>query len=125
MQKMMPLPRIVFSLTRKSVSHNKHCAFRQLSSLNTSEKVPAVKEKKKKIVRNVVGSLEPQNIHTAIVKMREAAWAKFDETVEVAVNLGVDPRKPNQSVKVRTSLTQVTVFQLMFLFIAAVRLINA
>ena len=57
--------------------------------------------------------------------MREAAWAKFDETVEVAVNLGVDPRKPNQSVKVRTSLTQVTVFQLMFLFIAAVRLINA
>jgi ribosomal protein L1 len=105
LQKMMPLPRIVFSLTRKSISHKKHCAFRQLSSLNTIENVSAAKQKKKKIVRNVVGSLEPQNIHTAIVKMREAAWAKFDETVEVAVNLGVDPRKPNQSVKVIAPLT--------------------
>jgi hypothetical protein len=114
---MMPLPRIVFSLTRKSISHDKHCIFRQLSSLNTSENVPAVKEKKKKIVRkNVVGSVEPQNIHTAIVKMREAAWAKFDETVEVAVNLGVDPRKPNQSVKVIAPVTLVIVFQLMFFF---------
>mmetsp|Transcript_1988 Transcript_1988/g.2105 ORF Transcript_1988/g.2105 Transcript_1988/m.2105 type:complete len:295 (-) Transcript_1988:26-910(-) len=39
------------------------------------------------------------NVHLAIVKLREQAWAKFDETVEIAVNLGVDPRKPNQSVK--------------------------
>jgi hypothetical protein len=42
----------------------------------------------------------PLNVHLAVQKMREAAWAKFDETVEVAVNLGVDPRKPNQSIKV-------------------------
>ena len=26
-------------------------------------------------------------------------WAKFDETIEVAVNTSLDPRKPNQSVK--------------------------
>jgi ABC-type lipoprotein release transport system permease subunit len=40
------------------------------------------------------------NVHLAVLKLREQAWAKFDETVEIAVNLGVDPRKPNQSVKV-------------------------
>ena len=126
---MMPLPRIVFSLSRKSISYNKHSVFRQLSSLNTSEDVPVVKpveQKKKRMNRdNVVVSLEPHNIHTAIIKMREMAWAKFDETVEVAVNLGVDPRKPNQSVKVRTLYTSSTVLQLIFSFISANELIDA
>lgn len=102
---MMPLPRIVFSLTRKSVSHHNRSAFRHLSSLDVSEAVPAEKPAVKKMTKRekkeVVVSVEPQNIHTAIVKMRELAWAKFDETVEIAVNLGVDPRKPNQSVKVK------------------------
>lgn len=44
--------------------------------------------------------LTPLNVHLAVEKLREQAWAKFDESVELSVNLGVDPRKPNQSVKV-------------------------
>ena len=31
--------------------------------------------------------------------LREAMWAKFDETIEVTVSTSLDPRKPNQSVK--------------------------
>ena len=31
--------------------------------------------------------------------MKQFATARFDETVDLAVNLGVDPRKPNQSIK--------------------------
>lgn len=41
----------------------------------------------------------PQNIYSAVELLKEKAWANFDETVEVAVNLGVDPRKSNQAVK--------------------------
>jgi large subunit ribosomal protein L1 len=42
---------------------------------------------------------EPQNIFDAVKMLRENTWAKFDETFEIAVNLGVDPRKPNQSIR--------------------------
>jgi len=49
--------------------------------------------------RNHKAAIPEQNIHYAIEIVKESAWAKFDETVEIAVNLGVDPRKPNQSIK--------------------------
>eukprot|EP01031_Cornospumella_fuschlensis_P036385 gene36385-44137_t len=39
------------------------------------------------------------NIHKAIEEVKQASWASFDETVEISVNTGLDPRKPNQSVK--------------------------
>eukprot|EP01039_Chlorochromonas_danica_P009198 gene9198-10158_t len=39
------------------------------------------------------------NAHNAIAEMRNACWASFDESVEIAINTGLDPRKPNQSVK--------------------------
>ena len=39
------------------------------------------------------------NVHDAIQHMKKSSWAKFDETVELSVNLNLDPRKPNQAVK--------------------------
>jgi ribosomal protein L1 len=39
------------------------------------------------------------NAHQAVDAMKSSAWAKFDETVEISINTGLDPRKPNQSVK--------------------------
>lgn len=39
------------------------------------------------------------NIHQAIDHVKSSAWAKFDETIEISLNTGLDPRKPNQSVK--------------------------
>jgi large subunit ribosomal protein L1 len=39
------------------------------------------------------------NLETAIAKVKEIAFAKFDETVELTVWLGVDPRKADQLVR--------------------------
>ena len=44
----------------------------------------------------------------AVTAVKEAARAKFDETVEIAVRLGVDPRKPNQNVRTTTLLPHGT-----------------
>ena len=46
----------------------------------------------------------PINIHKAVELVKELSWAKFDESVEISLNLGLDPRKPNQSVKGVASL---------------------
>jgi large subunit ribosomal protein L1 len=47
-----------------------------------------------KIDRNIEYSLED-----AIAKVKELAYTKFDETVDLAFNLGVDPRKSDQMVR--------------------------
>lgn len=52
------------------------------------------KEAKAKVDRTQVYSLED-----AIGLVKGSAWAKFDETVDVVVKLGVDPRKADQMVR--------------------------
>src|SRR6266436_3219510 len=39
------------------------------------------------------------NLEDAVSKLKEIAFAKFDETVELTVWLGVDPRKADQLVR--------------------------
>src|SRR3989441_11444941 len=39
------------------------------------------------------------NLDEAVAKVKEIAFAKFDETVELTVWLGVDPRKADQLVR--------------------------
>jgi len=46
-----------------------------------------------------VGSVGPQEIDDAIALAKESASAKFDETVEVAFRLGVDPKKSDQQLR--------------------------
>ena len=46
-----------------------------------------------------IEKLQPQNIYDALDIVKKSNWAKFDESVEIIVNLGVDPRKPNQAIK--------------------------
>lgn len=43
--------------------------------------------------------LGPLNIHDALEIAKQHTWAKFDETLEISIVTGLDPRKPNQSVK--------------------------
>ncbi|MBO6732096.1 MAG: 50S ribosomal protein L1, partial [Roseitalea sp.] len=38
-------------------------------------------------------------LEEAVGKVKERATAKFDETIEVAMNLGVDPRHADQMVR--------------------------
>ena len=44
----------------------------------------------------------------ALSLVKECATAKFDETVEVAINLGIDPRKSDQAVRGSTVLPRGT-----------------
>ena len=44
----------------------------------------------------------------AVVKMKETATAKFDETVEVTINLGIDPRKSDQMIRGSVTLPNGT-----------------
>ena len=39
------------------------------------------------------------NVHLAIEEVKANAWARFDEGVDIALQLNVDPRKPNQNIR--------------------------
>lgn len=52
------------------------------------------KEARARIDRNQTYGLED-----AVGLIKDAAWAKFDETVDLVVKLGVDPRKADQMVR--------------------------
>jgi large subunit ribosomal protein L1 len=55
--------------------------------------------KKAKVLATAVDREKLYNIDEAIKLARENATAKFDETIEVALNLGVDPRHADQMVR--------------------------
>jgi large subunit ribosomal protein L1 len=54
--------------------------------------------KNMKAAREKVGE-NPLSVEEAIKGIKGAAFAKFDETVELAVNLGVDPRHADQMLR--------------------------
>ncbi|MBS1797334.1 MAG: 50S ribosomal protein L1 [Acidobacteria bacterium] len=58
--------------------------------------------KKSKKYRAALEKIEPQKKYTldeGLAKVKEIAFAKFDETVELTMWLGVDPRKADQMVR--------------------------
>jgi large subunit ribosomal protein L1 len=58
--------------------------------------------KQSKRFKKVAGSVEAQKLYTvaeASALVKANATAKFDETVEVAINLGVDPKQSDQQVR--------------------------
>jgi large subunit ribosomal protein L1 len=58
---------------------------------NLSKKAKAIREK---VVRS-----KQYSVSEAVGLLKEFANAKFDESVDVSVNLGVDPRKSDQNVR--------------------------
>ena len=106
---MMSLSKSAISLVQsKPVRHQYPVISRCFSSVNVDQKPKKVKDGSPVLIRHTKkeapaqgAQTGPLNVHLAITKMREQRWAKFNETVELSVNLGVDPRKPNQSIKVR------------------------
>lgn len=55
--------------------------------------------------------IDPRKLHTldeAVKLVKSRASAKFDETVEIAMNLGVDPKYPDQQVRGVVSLPSGT-----------------
>src|SRR5690606_41644920 len=55
--------------------------------------------KKQKALEGKVDSLKLHSVDEALKTVRELASAKFDETLEIAMNLGVDPRHADQMVR--------------------------
>lgn len=55
--------------------------------------------KKAKMLREKLDNEKLYAVDEAIKTIKEYATAKFDETIEVAMNLGVDPRHADQMVR--------------------------
>lgn len=60
--------------------------------------------KRFKTIQNKVQNNVELDLEQAIRKIKECATAKFDETVEISINLGVDPRKADQMIRSTASL---------------------
>jgi len=55
--------------------------------------------KRTRAAREAFAGKENLSVEDAVALIKSAASAKFDETVEIAVNLGVDPRHADQMVR--------------------------
>lgn len=60
--------------------------------------------KRQKLYAEKVDSAKQYSIDEAVALLKELATAKFSETVETAINLGVDPKKSDQGVRGATTL---------------------
>ncbi|MFQ6676457.1 MAG: 50S ribosomal protein L1 [Fidelibacterota bacterium] len=63
--------------------------------------------KRGKRYREALGRIDRKKEYSladAVALVKQAATARFDETIELAVNLGVDPRHADQNVRTVTSL---------------------
>jgi len=61
--------------------------------------------------RTALATLEPQKLYSereAVDRVKAAAFAKFDESVDIAVRLGVDPKHADQIVRGTVSLPHGT-----------------
>ena len=53
-----------------------------------------------------VQGLETQEVEAAVKKLKSFATTKFDQSVEIAIRLGIDPRQADQMVRGAASLPQ-------------------
>ena len=67
-----------------------------------------ISKRRRAILEKVGNPNQPRSLEDALKLVKEVASAKFDETVDVAVNLGVDPRKSDQVVRGSTVLPHGT-----------------
>ncbi|OKY25242.1 MULTISPECIES: 50S ribosomal protein L1 [Thalassotalea] len=64
--------------------------------------------KRARLIREKVDVLKDYEINEALALLKELATAKFKESVDVAVNLGIDARKSDQNVRGATVLPHGT-----------------
>ena len=55
--------------------------------------------KRMKAVRDTVDATKEYEINEAVTLLQKLATAKFNESVDVSVNLGVDSRRSDQNVR--------------------------
>ena len=64
--------------------------------------------KRMRVIREKIDGTKSYDINEAVSLLKELATAKFVESVDVAVNLGIDPRKSDQNVRGATVLPHGT-----------------
>jgi large subunit ribosomal protein L1 len=64
--------------------------------------------KKAKIIKGKVDKTKQYSITEAVQLLKELGTAKFNEAIDVSVNMGVDPRKSDQNVRGATVLPNGT-----------------
>ncbi len=64
--------------------------------------------KRWKQISEKLGKGGPRPINDALRLLKECSTVKFDETVEAAINLGIDPKKSDQAVRGSTLLPRGT-----------------
>ena len=60
--------------------------------------------KRQRAIKEKVDSTKQYSIEEAVALLKELSNVKFAETVDVAISLGIDPRKSDQSVRGATTL---------------------
>ena len=68
----------------------------------------ATRSKRVRALRDKVDRARFYPVDEALTLLKDCAGAKFDESIDVAVNLGVDPRKSDQVVRGSTVLPNGT-----------------
>jgi len=64
--------------------------------------------KRARVIREKVEAAKLYNIEEAVALLKELSTVKFEETFDVSVNLGIDPRKSDQAVRGATTLPHGT-----------------
>jgi large subunit ribosomal protein L1 len=64
--------------------------------------------KKAKLIAEKTSRTDVKSVDEALVLVKELATAKFKESIDIAVNLGIDPKKSDQSVRGSTVLPNGT-----------------
>ena len=64
--------------------------------------------KKRKLHLDKIDSAKEYDLNTGVDLLKECATAKFDETIEVSVNLGVNPKYADQMVRGTVTLPHGT-----------------
>lgn len=68
----------------------------------------ATLSKRKRAINEKVDSTKQYSLVDAVALLKEVSTVKFSETVDVAIKLGIDPRKSDQNVRGATTLPHGT-----------------
>ena len=64
--------------------------------------------KNKKELNKKIDSMKNYSLKDAVKLVKESKFVKFDESIDLAINLGVDPRHADQNIRLTTTLPNGT-----------------
>ena len=74
--------------------------------------------KNKKSINSNFGPIKEYDIDEAVGLLKKLKFTKFDESVDIAMNLGVDPRHADQNIRISASLPHGTGKEIKVLVVA-------